>query len=382
MILHARRYDTGQAVRLDLSGGRIAALEETASPPGEKLPWAAPGLIDIQVNGYGGQEFSAASLTLEKTATIIDTLARAGATRVLPTVTTESRSVITHALTTIARCCAESPATARRVVGIHLEGPFITRQDGARGAHPLAHCHEPNWDEFQAYQAACGGQIRLVTLSAEYDEAPEFIRQAVDSGVIVALGHMATTPDQVRAAVDAGARLSTHLGNGCHQTLPRHPNYLWSQLADDRLTASLIVDGHHLPPEVVKCFLRIKSPQRCILVSDLSGQAGRAPGRYMGSLCEVEILETGKLVVAGQRAILAGATAHVAVGVANVMRFADVSLATAIDMATLHPARLLGIDPGKLEVGAPANLVLFDLVDSPDGQSTQFVVRQVITPDV
>ena len=195
--------------------------------------------------------------------------------------------------------------------------------------------------------------------------------------MLVSIGHTAATSEQIRTAVDAGATLSTHLGNGAHRTLSRHPNYLWDQLADDRLTASLICDGHHLPAEVVQTFVRAKTPARCILVSDESGLAGLPPGRYASSGCELEILDDGRLVIAGQRQLLAGASRPLGAGVANVMRFAGVSLREAIEMASVRPAALLGRPVCRFERGDPADLVAFDLTDSADG-SPSFDVRQTI----
>ncbi len=196
-------------------------------------------------------------------------------------------------------------------------------------------------------------------MSAEFDEAPDFIARATASGVCISVGHTGANSSQIKAAVDAGARLSTHLGNGAHRMLRRHPNYLWDQLAEDRLFASLIVDGHHLPPEVVKTFVRAKSPARCILVSDVSGLAGLAPGRYTSSGCELEILTDGRLVIAGQDQLLAGASLPIGVGIANVMRFAAVDLRTAIAMATTHPAQLLARPVPTLRPGDSADLTLF-----------------------
>jgi N-acetylglucosamine-6-phosphate deacetylase len=268
---------------------------------------------------------------------------------------------------------------ARSVAGIHLEGPYISREDGPRGAHPLAHCRAPDWDEFRRFQDAAEGRICILTLAPEYDGAESFLRRAVATGVVVAIGHTAATSTQIRAAVDAGAALSTHLGNGAHRTLRRHPNYLWDQMAEDRLMASLIVDGHHLPPEVVKSLVRAKTPRRCILVSDLSGLAGMPPGRYGTQLCELEILEDGRLVIAGQDQLLAGASRPIGNGVANVMRFAGVDLATAVEMASHHPARLLGRKPVDLQSGDPADVTLFDLADGPDGPRSQLVIRATAT---
>jgi N-acetylglucosamine-6-phosphate deacetylase len=251
------------------------------------------------------------------------------------------------------------------VWGIHLEGPYFSKEDGARGAHPVEHCRRPDWDEFQRLQEAAGGLIAILTMSPEFDDAPEFISRATAAGVTIAIGHTGANSAQIKAAVDAGARLSTHLGNGAHRILRRHPNYLWDQMAEDRLVASLIVDGHHLPPEVVKSIVRAKTPERCILVSDVSGLAGLPAGRYTSSGCELEILTDGRLVIAGQDQLLAGASLPIGTGVANVMRFAGVDLRTAVDMASLHPARLLRRTCGGLRPGDPADLVLFRHVDGP-----------------
>jgi len=157
--------------------------------------------------------------------------------------------------------------------------------------------------------------------------------------------------------------------------LPRHPNYIWDQLADDRLAASLIVDGHHLPPAVVKSFVRAKTPDRCILVSDLTGMAGMPAGKYADtSLGDVDILEDGRLVVAGQTELLAGASQPISVGIGNVMRFAGVDLSTAVDMATRHPARLINCRLGVFEPNAPADFVLFEMDDEGSIRVRQTVV--------
>lgn len=381
MELFGRRYDTSGPVRVEVAEGRIARVT-AVEPDGDdlvRLPWIAPGLIDIQFNGYGGQEFSAADLTPEKVAEITLQMDAFGVTRYCPTLTTASLEVIEHALRSIAAACEQSAAVARRIAGIHVEGPYLSTEDGARGAHPREHCRRPDADEFRRMQQAAGGRIRVFTMAVEFEEAPEFIRRVAGSGVVVAIGHTAADSAQIRAAVDAGARMSTHLGNGSHPMIPRHSNYIWDQLADDRLLAGLIVDGHHLPPPLVKTFVRAKTPGRCILVSDIAGQAGLPPGRYRGDICEVEVLPGGRLVVAGQTEIMAGASLPIGAGVANVMHFAGVSLPEAVQMAVHHPAELLGIEPGGLRRGDPADLVVFELVEPADeGGPSRFEVRATL----
>jgi len=380
MQLVGRRYDTAQPVSIEIAGGRIARLApisaDRQAPDG--WPWIAPGLWDIQINGYGGQEFSAPDLTAEKVRAIVLGYDAFGVTRCCPTLFTQSFEVMQHSLRAIASAC-RSPEVARRVAGIHVEGPYLSPEDGPRGAHPLQYCRPPDWDEFRRFQDAAEGRIRLFTMAVEYEGAPQFIRRVAGSGVIVAIGHTAANTRQIRAAVDAGARLSTHLGNGAHPVLPRHPNYLWDQLADDRLAASLIVDGHHLPPAVVQSFVRAKTAERCILISDLSGMAGLPPGQYRANHAEVEILPDGRLVVAGQTKILAGASRPIGTGIANVMHFAGLRLGDAVKMAVDHPAELLGLQPGGLQPGDPADLVQFDLLEpsEPEGPR-QFRVRSTI----
>ncbi|NQU25696.1 MAG: amidohydrolase family protein [Candidatus Nealsonbacteria bacterium] len=378
MELLARRFDTDQTVRLEIADGRIARVTAVERRRSVELPRVAPGLIDLQVNGYRGTEFNSPELTPEKIAGVVRVMDSFGVTRFCPTLTTEHFDVLHGCLRTIAEAC-RSPEIGRRIAGIHLEGPYISSEDGARGAHPREHCREPDWDEFERLQAAADGRIRILTMGVELDAATDFIRRTADSGVIVAIGHTAANPAQIRAAVDAGARMSTHLGNGSHPTIHRLSNYIWPQLADDRLVAGLIADGHHLPPEVVKTFVRAKTPERCILVSDLVGPAGMPPGRYGSSLCDVEVLSDGKLVIAGQRELLAGASRPIGTGIANVMHYAEIGLDVAVRMAVDHPAELLGIEPGGLQPGDPGDLVLFDLRESSQpGEPPTFEVRATL----
>jgi N-acetylglucosamine-6-phosphate deacetylase len=363
--LLARHFQTSQLVRIDIDRGRIAGVSQCdgAGASATDYPWVAPLLIDIQVNGYEGHSFTSGNLTPQKVGEITRKLSCFGVGRYLPTLCTASYDGLSSGLRTIVEACRDSSAVARRIAGVHVEGPYISREDGPRGAHPQKHCRPPDWDEFQRLQEAAEGQIRILTLSPEYEGAPRFIRQVADTGVIVAIAHTAASSDQIRAAVDAGATLSTHLGNATHAMIHRHHNYIWDQLAEDRLMASLIGDGHHLPPPVLKTFVRAKTPGRCILVSDMAIEAGLPPGRYDQGLCEVDMLPNGRLVVAGQTELMAGATEPIGTGVANVVRFAGVSLCEAIAMATDQPAELLGLRPPRLEPGEPADVMLFDLDD-------------------
>lgn len=368
MKLTACRYDTGAAVTLSCAG---AAIQDITAAPADQCPpglLVGPGLFDLQVNGYGGQEFNDLNLNEDQVAQISLAMDADGVTSYLPTATTHSFEMLQHTMQVLARAWNQVPEVSARVPGFHLEGPYLSPQDGPRGAHPREHIRPPDWDEFQRLQEAAGGLIRLLTISPEYDEAAEFIAKAARSGVVVSIGHTAADSDQIQAAADAGARLSTHLGNGAHGQIRRHPNYIWDQLADDRLTACLIADGHHLPDSVLKSFVRAKTPARCAIVSDITGLGGMPPGRYDStSIGAVEVLEDGRLVVAGQRQYLAGAALPLRRGVPHLMHAAQLDLATALELATTRPAELLGQQPVRLMPGSTADLIVFRLPDTPGG---------------
>jgi N-acetylglucosamine-6-phosphate deacetylase len=213
-----------------------------------------------------------------------------------------------------------------------------------------------------------------LTLAPELDGALPLIERLVGTGVVVALGHTAASPACIQAAIRAGARLSTHLGNGSHALLPRHENYLWEQLAADDLWASIISDGHHLPPALVRCLVRVKTPARLILTCDASSLAGVAPGRYREWDQEFEVLPGGKITVAGT-SFLAGSGVFTDVCIGNVIRFAGVSLQDAVDMASTRPRQLLGLSPVALAAGQVADLVLFDWQEGGDLRVVRTLVR-------
>jgi N-acetylglucosamine-6-phosphate deacetylase len=245
------------------------------------------------------------------------------------------------------------------VCGCHLEGPYISSEDGPRGAHAKDHVRDVDWSEFQKLQEISGNRIRLVTLAPELNGAMEFIKKATASQVVISIGHTAASCEQIRAAVDAGARLSTHLGNGAHALIHRHRNYIFEQLSDPRLMVSLIVDGHHLPASLVRIFLQIKTPRRTVMTCDAAGWAGCPPGKYQNELGQCELLETGRLVVAGQNELLAGSALETDVCVMNAIDFAGVSLKEAIDMTSRNPAKILGYETVRLRRGALADLIVF-----------------------
>ncbi|MDE3199090.1 MAG: N-acetylglucosamine-6-phosphate deacetylase, partial [Acidobacteriota bacterium] len=241
--------------------------------------YLSPGFVDIQVNGFAGVDFNNPHAAAAEIGLAIDTIVRTGVTRCLPTVITGGPDDMLRCLHNLRAAQKELP-WGRAIAGFHVEGPYIGEEDGPRGAHPRRWVRPPDLDEFHRWQDATDGNIRLITLSPHWPEAPAYIEAITHQGVTASIGHTGAAADEIAAAVDAGATLSTHLGNGAHSTMRRHPNYIWEQLAEDRLNASFIVDGIHLGPAFLKTALRAKTVGRAVLVTDASAPAGAAPGRY------------------------------------------------------------------------------------------------------
>lgn len=359
MIIDCKHYRTGQGLRIRVKDDRaeVEELPESAVGSGEFI--CTPGLIDLQINGFAGVDFGyLGEASTEEVTSVVRRQWALGVAHILPTVTTGSFCRIQQALERIA-AAAKQPQLRGAIVGVHLEGPYISPEDGPRGAHPREHVRPPDWDEFCRWQEAAGGLIRIVTLSPEWPQAVRFIERLRREGIAAAIGHTQATTQQIREAVAAGACLSTHLGNGSHAMLPRHPNYIWDQLAEDRLYAGLIVDGYHLPPAVVKCMVRVKGPHRVILVSDAVSVAGLPPGPYQTLGADVELTESGRVQLAGTP-YLAGSALKMPDAVVNAAAFADISLVQAVDMASTIPAAFLNTYAGAcLDVGMKSTFTVF-----------------------
>jgi N-acetylglucosamine-6-phosphate deacetylase len=362
LTVHGRHYENGEPLRIEIDGERIASIKPAWPPRGSAAwPYVAPGLFDLQINGRDGIWFGKTGITPDEVLGVLKAHFRFGVTRLCPTLITNSFEGLAGGFAAIREACERARWADRLVPGCHLEGPYISGEDGPRGAHPQEFVRSPDWNEFEKLQRISGGRIRLVTLAPELPGAIEFIRRAVAAGVVISIGHTAADPDQIAAGVEAGARLSTHLGNGAHGMIRRHPNYIWEQLGDPRLSTSVIADGHHLPASVLRSILRTKSARNVILTCDAAGLAGCPPGIYTEGPMQMEILEDGRIVVAGQRQFLAGSAADTGQCVVEAVRHAGISLPQAVDMAGRNPARLLGFEEIRLRRGARADLFLFRL---------------------
>jgi N-acetylglucosamine-6-phosphate deacetylase len=348
---------TGTPIRVEEDGGRIVSVEKA---PGEKPDhWIAPGLVDIQVNGFAGVDFNSPHTSQSEIARSICEMKATGVTRFCPTVITGSNENICGSLRNLAK--------ARRqlndgfmMCGFHVEGPWISAIDGPRGAHPIQHVRPPSIEEFKEFQDAAEGNVRLLTIAPEHEGSSEVIEYLVSNGVTVAIGHTNAIEAQIRDAIRAGATMSTHLGNGSHRQVPRHENYIIYQMAADELWASFIVDGIHLPPAFVKVGLRAKSLDRSILTTDASTPANCPPGIYHLGDQEVELTKDGRIELTSSRQ-LAGSALRMDHALSNLMRFANLTLPDALKAGTSNPARGINLEgrKGFLQPGDLADFILF-----------------------
>jgi N-acetylglucosamine-6-phosphate deacetylase len=356
MRVVARDFRDASWIELDLRAGYIDGARPIDDPK-ETEPeddWVAPAFWDIQLNGRWGHSFSSPDLTIDQVASIVRAQGPVGTSRLCPTLITAPADHLMHGVGTIAAACDRYPDVAARVLGIHLEGPFISEREGYRGAHPAGSIIDPDWGLFQALQEASGGRIVLVTLAPERAGAIEFIRRAASASVVIAIGHSAADGTVIAAAIEAGALLSTHLGNGIASQLPRHPNPIWEQAASKTLMGSLIADGHHLDMATLYVLAQAKGPAQTILISDASPLAGLPTGAYG----EWAVDPSGKIVVAGTP-YLAGSNQGLEVGVRNLLFATDWTFERAIASVTTNPARLLGRPLPRLAAGEPADLVIY-----------------------
>lgn len=359
--VEGRDYRTGAPIRVSVRDGLIAEIEQLSGSDDRTRPWIGPGLVDLQVNGYRGLDLNAPPLVAELVERLAAELQSQGITSFLPTLVSNGDEVIEQALAAISEASIRSASTGAAIAGVHLEGPFISPEDGPRGAHDAAHVKAPDWELLQRWQEAAQGMIRMITVAPEWPGAVPFVARCVESGLIVAIGHTGAAPAQVREAIAAGARISTHLGNGTHAQLPRHPNYLWEQLAHDGLWASVIADGFHLPDSVIKVILKVKGPQ-AIVVSDAVCLSGMPAGDYEMPIGGAVVLTpAGKLHLRQSPELLAGSAQMLPTAMSNLVRRGLACLEDAWEMCSVRPSLFLGLPAAAgLAVGAPADLVAIE----------------------
>ncbi|WP_421810109.1 N-acetylglucosamine-6-phosphate deacetylase [Flagellimonas sp.] len=356
--LRGIHFESGKGIGIHIENGTISHVEDV--PSDESFHRIAPGLVDLQVNGYKGIDFNSGNITKEEVAKVVQCLWEVGVTTFYPTLITNSDKNIKNALRAIVEACKEDKLVNDSIGGIHLEGPFLSSEEGPRGAHPLEHLKNPDWELFKTWQEYAKGRIKLITLAPEREGADDFIKKCIASGVLVSIGHTAANPDQIKEAVKAGAHMSTHLGNAAHLNLPRHPNYIWEQLASDDLWISLIADGFHLPESVLKVFIKVK-PEKSILVSDCTQFAGLPPGIYTSHIGgAIELNGEGRLFMKKNPELLAGSAQTLVHCIDHLVNSGLVSLSKAWRMASNQPMEVMNIQGYGLSKDSRADLVVLE----------------------
>lgn len=310
---------------------------------------SVPGFVDLQVNGAMGADFSSPELTGDKFAQACNYLLERGTAAFLPTLVTCPLPTYRRNLALIADAI-ESGEFRGRLPGIHLEGPFISREPGFVGAHDGRHVRPPDPALLLRMQEWARGNIRMLTLAAELPGAEELAHCARDLGMVVSVGHSAFSEEDLARMAGAGARALTHLGNGLANELHRHHNPIWAGLANDDLMAMIIADGHHLPPSLLKVVLRAKGLDATVVTSDLSPLAGLPPGEYHYWGSRV-VLEPSGRVYNPRRDCLAGAGMDM---LAAMNHLSSLGFLTGADLHLLgfyNPLRLIGVDAGGLRAG-------------------------------
>lgn len=353
--LNGKSFLDGKPLEICISEGKIKSVSSTETCL--ENVWIGPGFTDIQVNGYGGLDYNEVQADFLALGQISRKLLQHGVTCHFPTIITNSPDKISGLIKQIVQLRKPDLLAKSCIPGIHIEGPFISPEDGPRGAHFREFVQAPDWNLFQKWIDESEGLIKMITLSPEWEGSISFIEKCRDASILVSIGHTSATHSQIFNAVKAGARVSTHLGNGMHGTIARHPNYLWSQLSEENLSATIIADGFHLPVEVIQVFKKVKGGN-LMLVSDSVAMAGMPPGDYDAAVGgKVTLTAEGKLHLNENPNTLAGSAMNILQGVNFLLKNNLAMLPEAWQMASVRPLRLFYPKYDPFQIGVPADLI-------------------------
>jgi N-acetylglucosamine-6-phosphate deacetylase len=302
----------------------------------------SPHFFELQVNGFAGIDFQQPELSREDLELAARALRRHGTTRILLTLITDRVDSLCAKLEHIERLRQKSPLLEQTIAGYHLEGPYLRPEAGFHGAHSPALMKAPDLAEFDRCAKAAGGNLRLITLAPEWPDSAEFIRHATSSGVRLAIGHSNASDAEIDAAIAAGLTLCTHLGNGVPMVLPRHDNIMQRLLARDELYAAFIPEGLHLPPAVLRNFVRAKPAGKVFFTTDCMAAAGAGPGRYHIGAIELDVGSDGIVREPGKENF-AGSSLAMDRAVVNVERFLGWSAAEAHAACSTRVADYFGL---------------------------------------
>jgi N-acetylglucosamine-6-phosphate deacetylase len=331
---------TGRKQQLVFEDGAVTNIEELAGSA-DDLPFIAPGLIDLQINGVNGIDFNNPGVSVTDIVNATSYLLSQGITTFLPTVITNSDENICKIVHTINNACLSDSVVNECIWGIHLEGPFLSPAPGAKGAHDEKYIKAPDWELFEKFQEAAGGRIKIITLAPEWEGSVAFIEKCRHHDIIVSIGHSMAGSEQVAMAVSVGAAMSTHLGNGVPLFLQRHPNIIWDQLAAEALYTCIIADGIHVPDSFIKVVIKSKA-DKTLLVSDATCFAGMAPGEYQNHIGGTVILDTDKRVsLKSSPGLLAGAAKSLLENVETLVHKKISTIEEAWEMASVNVSKML-----------------------------------------
>jgi N-acetylglucosamine-6-phosphate deacetylase len=355
----------------------VGAREAIHTPPNARIvdlgdSILAPGLIDIHIHGGAGHDVMEGSD--DSLAAIERSMAKHGVTSYCPTTVTAPVDNTLRSLealgSAIKRANSRNDATRARPLGVHLEGPFLSHVK--RGVHPPMLLQPASRALFDRMWNAADGSIRVLTIAPEIAGAVDLISAAVNRGVCVSLGHSDADLQQAQEGIRAGARHATHTFNAMRALDHHDPGVLGAVLTDKKLTADIIVDGIHVDPTVVDLFVRAKGIERAVLITDAISATGMPDGNYLLGGIEVQVHD-GRCESNGT---LAGSVLTLDRAIRNTAKFAQVSLQNAIRMATLNPAKVLGVEAkkGTLSAGADADITVF----TPTGEVVSAIIGGIV----
>ncbi len=362
--LEAIDYKTLTPIKIIIKNGIIDNITSLETTNKTDLPFVGPGLIDLQVNGISGFDFNTTNIFPEDIVEMTSLEFEHGVTTYFPCLVTNSDDAINEEIKNINKACETYPWIEESIGGIHLEGPFISTNSEARGAHCADFVKPPDWNLLKEWQDTAKGKIKLITLSPEWENTESLIQECLKNNILVSIGHTAASPEQITKAVDAGAELSTHLGNGCQVSFSKSNNFFWEQLTEDRLWTTIIADGFHLSDQLLKVILKLKQ-DKLILISDSTKFLNFEPGRYHSIIGgDVILNDKGKLYLESNPELLAGSARPITHGINYLISHMGVQLSDAWNMASTKPSELTKINNLALKPGNNADLVLFSFTDN------------------
>jgi N-acetylglucosamine-6-phosphate deacetylase len=325
-------------------------ITEVGLPPAAGGRIATPGLVDLQVNGFAGVDLMAASV--EEMRALAAALPKHGVTAFLPTLITAPAADTDRALDRLGEAFATYDGTTARCLGVHLEGPYLSPR--RLGTHPPEHRRDPDLAELTAWRRR--GDVVAVTLAPELPGALDLVKGLAADGVLVSLGHSDATAHEAGLGFDAGARTVTHLFNAMSPLHHREPGLPGAALARPDITVQLVLDGHHLAPEVVKV-VWAAARGRVVLVTDATAAAGRPDGQFVLAGVDLDVTDGAVRNADGS---LAGSALTLPAAVANAVDL-GIDVVEALRAVTSRPAALIGRDDvGVLRPGARADIAVFD----------------------